>query len=324
MNIDPNIPVNSVSNDVLQQNMNQFPVMSNNVVTLDKFDGVTINTVLRWKQYGKMNVECFLGFNEAATEIDKMRGSEILQTMGHFYCILCECYVRANKKSVGRHQNSNRRHVRLLQEYVGARTIMMPPGQPLKNSFDVSNHQDYLVPPPHQLDPQQYQQHMTSQSSEVLLHHPQYLQHIEGLQSSGTPSYTGMELQPGLAHAMGPKVVSKPSKRARSGNSSSNGAFPNTGVASGPDMPLVPPGQEAWSLISHPNKVVNIARLNELLNQLRVHNGEDLLRCQPNEIVEIIQTLKVVPGRRLLQLFSTHSSVIPHVHQAVSSSSSSS
>jgi hypothetical protein len=58
--------------------------------TNNKFLGVTLVTVQRWKQYGKLNVDCFLGFNDLSSENDRHRGSEILQNMGHFFCTLCD------------------------------------------------------------------------------------------------------------------------------------------------------------------------------------------------------------------------------------------
>lgn len=326
MNMDPNMSAVPMMNEGMQQNPAQYPVVGGNLVALDKFDGVTMNTVLRWKQYNKMNVDCFLGFNEGATDIDKLRGAEILQTMGHFYCILCECYIRANKKSVGRHQNSNRRHVRMLQEYTGARAIMMPVGQPLKNSFDIANHHDYL--PQHELDHHQHQhqhhipyQHMSAQPADAMLHNHQYM-NMQMMQSSSASSYTGVAMQAGQQHSSAPKMgAPKPTKRART--SGANAITDPSGLTLGHDLPTIPPGQEAWNLISHPAKVADMGRLTELLAQLRVCNGDDLLRCQPTEIVEIIQTLKVVPGRRLLQLFSAlNANAIAHQPGASSSSSS--
>jgi hypothetical protein len=83
---------------------------------IPKFDGVTEATVSRWKHNGKLNVDCFLGFSDSSSESDKLRGAQILQDMGHFFCLYCESYVRGNKKSVIRHQTRNRKHVAHVEE----------------------------------------------------------------------------------------------------------------------------------------------------------------------------------------------------------------
>lgn len=325
MNMDPNLTIIPMMNNngLQQQNINQYPVVGNNKqITIDKFDGVTMNTVLRWKQYGKMNVECFLGFNEAASEMDKASGAEILSNMGHFYCILCECYIRANKKSVGRHQNSNRRHVKMIQEYAGNRAIMMPVGQPLKHSFDISNHNDYL-PQHRELDHQHQQQnpyqHFNVHPADGVLHNHQYM-NMQMMQSSSASSYAGVDMQSiGMHHSSAPKAGGKPIKRIKT-----PGSIEVSGMTHSNDIPSMTLGQEAWSLITHSAKVADVARLTELLTQLNISNGDDLLRRQQHEIMEIIQTLKVVPGRRLIQLFNAANSSIVHQSAVTSSSSSSS
>ena len=73
-----------------------------------------MNTVNRWKKTGKVNVDCFYGMSNNAPEGDKIKGAEILDTTGHFYCLVCEAYVRGNKKSVCRHQTRNRKHISQL------------------------------------------------------------------------------------------------------------------------------------------------------------------------------------------------------------------
>ena len=55
---------------------------------IEKFDGVTLNTVNRWKTGNKLGVECFLGMGAAASEADRQKGADILGE-----CIVCECIV---------------------------------------------------------------------------------------------------------------------------------------------------------------------------------------------------------------------------------------
>lgn len=81
---------------------------------IQRFEGVTINTVNRWKRTGKVTVECFLGMGNNSSEADRVKGAEILESTGHFYCLVCDAYIRGNKKSMVRHQARNRRHVQQL------------------------------------------------------------------------------------------------------------------------------------------------------------------------------------------------------------------
>jgi hypothetical protein len=81
---------------------------------LNRFESVTMTTVNRWREKGKVNLECFYGFNEGATIEEKNKAAEMLQAKGYFHCKLCDEFIKGNKKSIFRHQGRNRKHKETL------------------------------------------------------------------------------------------------------------------------------------------------------------------------------------------------------------------
>ena len=96
---------------------------------LESFEGVTINTVNRWKKSRKVDVECLLGMPDHAAEVDRVRGADLLARTGHFYCLICNAYLKANKKSITRHQSKNKKHLTGLAALEG--DVYTHPTEPL-------------------------------------------------------------------------------------------------------------------------------------------------------------------------------------------------
>ena len=88
-----------------------------NIIELKESPAVSLTTILRWKAKQSVKVDCFLGFSDDSSEVDKVAGTEILAKYGHFYCEWCQTYIRANKKSATRHQTRNKKHLTKAVEF---------------------------------------------------------------------------------------------------------------------------------------------------------------------------------------------------------------
>ena len=69
-----------------------------------------------------INIYFIKGFGDDITDEERAAGTEMLDTLGHFYCTWCQKYIRANKKSATRHQFRNKKHILMAETYGSAIT----------------------------------------------------------------------------------------------------------------------------------------------------------------------------------------------------------
>ena len=77
---------------------------------------VHMRTVMRWRGKEGLNVDHILGANESATVEERARAEQVLTNTGYLVCIICAQAVGGNKKTLKRHQTTNKTHQLRLEE----------------------------------------------------------------------------------------------------------------------------------------------------------------------------------------------------------------
>ncbi len=76
--------------------------------------GVSNRTVLRWHQNRCVDIECLFGFSAFSNSSDRHMAEDLLRFTGQFVCRICNLALAGNRKSVSRHQERNKKHVKIL------------------------------------------------------------------------------------------------------------------------------------------------------------------------------------------------------------------
>ena len=73
---------------------------------------------MRWRGKEGLNVDHILGANETATVEERARAEQVLSNTGYLICIICAQAVGGNKKTLKRHQTTNKTHQLRLEEAI--------------------------------------------------------------------------------------------------------------------------------------------------------------------------------------------------------------